>query len=102
MPEWKALRMLSRGPALALIGLLKAYQVVVSPMRGPTCRYYPSCSAYSLAAIRRHGALRGTALAVWRVLRCNPWSKGGVDHVPAERVRRAQGGAAGEKKWASA
>jgi putative membrane protein insertion efficiency factor len=52
-------------------------------MTGPRCKYYPSCSHYGLEAIQRHGALTGSALASWRVLRCNPWSNGGVDDVPA-------------------
>ena len=46
----------------------------------PTCKYHPSCSAYASAAIRKHGLLRGSVKAGWRVLRCNPWSHGGVDH----------------------
>ncbi|WP_291377792.1 membrane protein insertion efficiency factor YidD [Demequina sp.] len=72
-----------RLPALALMGLIRLYQLTVSPLIGPTCKYYPSCSHYGLEAVRRHGALRGTVLAGWRVLRCNPWSNGGVDEVPA-------------------
>lgn len=73
-----------RVPALLLLGLLRFYQIVISPMTGPTCRYYPSCSEYAVRAIRRHGAVRGTGYAVWRVLRCNPWSHGGIDDVPGE------------------
>lgn len=70
--------LLGRGLAL----LVRGYQLIVSPWFGPTCRYYPSCSAYAVTSLRRHGAVRGVALAVWRLLRCNPWSRGGVDHVP--------------------
>jgi putative membrane protein insertion efficiency factor len=77
--------LLRRVPALALIGMIRAYQSVISPMTGPTCKYYPSCSQYALTAVRRHGALRGTGLALWRLLRCNPWSLGGVDDVPPAR-----------------
>lgn len=76
---------LRRVPALTLIGMIRVYQSVVSPMTGPTCKYYPSCSQYALTAVRRHGALRGTGLALWRLLRCNPWSLGGVDDVPEAR-----------------
>ncbi len=76
---------LHRLPAVILIGLLRGYQAVISPMYGPTCKYYPSCSAYALTAVRRHGALKGTGLALWRLLRCNPWSLGGVDDVPPVR-----------------
>ncbi|HWJ10527.1 MAG TPA: membrane protein insertion efficiency factor YidD [Nocardioides sp.] len=65
-----------------LIGLVRAYQLVVSPYLGPTCRYYPSCSAYAVEALRVHGAIKGGWLAVRRLLRCHPWSPGGVDHVP--------------------
>ncbi|MCB7135769.1 membrane protein insertion efficiency factor YidD [Cellulosimicrobium marinum] len=65
--------------------MIRAYQSVISPMTGPTCKYYPSCSQYALTAVRRHGALRGTGLALWRLLRCNPWSLGGVDDVPPTR-----------------
>ncbi|MBD5137948.1 MAG: membrane protein insertion efficiency factor YidD [Ruminococcus sp.] len=65
-----------------LLLLVKFYQRKISPLKTPCCKYYPSCSAYALTAIEKHGALKGTALAVWRVLRCNPWSLGGVDEVP--------------------
>jgi putative membrane protein insertion efficiency factor len=58
------------------------YQRLVSPLLGPRCRYYPSCSSYALEAITLHGALAGLRMSVWRLLRCNPFSPGGVDHVP--------------------
>ncbi|MFC4554793.1 membrane protein insertion efficiency factor YidD [Georgenia faecalis] len=75
--------MSSRNPlTMVLVGLVRAYQLVVSPWFGPRCKYYPSCSAYAITALRVHGPVRGLGLAVWRVLRCNPWSDGGVDHVP--------------------
>ncbi|MEG0874960.1 MAG: membrane protein insertion efficiency factor YidD [Clostridiales bacterium] len=64
-----------------LIYLLKFYQKFISPMHPPCCKYYPTCSQYALEAIRKHGAIKGTAMAVWRVLRCNPFSKGGYDPV---------------------
>ncbi len=73
-----------RLPRYAVMALIKGYQLLVSPLLGPTCKYYPSCSHYGLEAVRSHGALKGTALAAWRVLRCNPWSNGGVDEVPAK------------------
>ena len=63
-------------------GLVRAYQLIVSPWVTVSCKYYPSCSAYALEAVQTHGALRGLRLAGWRLLRCNPWSDGGVDHVP--------------------
>lgn len=65
-------------PALALINL---YRRFVSPLLPPACRFLPSCSEYSAAAIERHGLLRGALLAAWRLLRCNPLSRGGVDPV---------------------
>jgi putative membrane protein insertion efficiency factor len=68
-----------------LLWLIKLYQWTISPLLGPVCRYYPSCSHYGYEAIRRHGAVKGTALTAWRILRCNPWSPGGVDHVPARK-----------------
>lgn len=72
-------------PRLVLVALLRAYQLVISPMTGPSCRYYPSCSAYALLAVQRHGALRGSWLAVRRLARCHPWTPGGVDDVPPAR-----------------
>ena len=65
-----------------LIAMIRAYQIALSPLLGQRCRYYPSCSAYAAEAIRTHGAVRGVGLATWRLLRCNPFSHGGVDHVP--------------------
>ena len=76
-------------PAAVLIGVLRVYQSVISPLTGPTCKYYPSCSQYAIIAIRTHGTLRGTGLALWRILRCNPWSLGGVDDVPPARAKHA-------------
>jgi uncharacterized protein len=68
-----------------LLALIKLYQWTISPLLGPVCRYYPSCSHYGYQAIDRHGATKGTALTAWRILRCNPWSPGGVDHVPPRK-----------------
>ena len=70
-----------------LIWLLKGYRFAISPLYGQICRYHPSCSAYALEAVTRHGSLRGSWLAFKRVLRCNPWSLGGYDPVPPERSR---------------
>ena len=65
---------------------IKAYQWLVSPLLGSRCKYYPSCSDYAVQAIRRFGILRGLVLAGWRLLRCNPWSHGGVDLVEDQRL----------------
>jgi putative membrane protein insertion efficiency factor len=65
-----------------LIGLLKLYRLVVSPLYGNVCRYYPSCSAYALRAVEVHGAVKGPYLAARRLLRCHPWTAGGYDPVP--------------------
>ena len=71
----------------AVTGLIRGYQLTLSPLTGPRCKYHPSCSHYGLQAVRTHGAITGSALAAWRVLRCNPWSNGGVDDVPAPGER---------------
>jgi uncharacterized protein len=70
----------------AAVAPIRVYQRLFSPMVGARCRYYPSCSEYAAQAIGRFGILRGLVLAVWRVLRCNPWSPGGVDHVEDQRL----------------
>ena len=68
--------------AWTLLLLLRAYITFLSPFFGGHCRFYPSCSNYAVEAIRRHGARRGLGLAVWRLLRCNPFNKPGFDLVP--------------------
>jgi hypothetical protein len=65
---------------------IRAYQVLLSPMIGDRCKYYPSCSEYAAQAINRYGILRGLVLAGWRLLRCNPWSRGGFDPVEEQRL----------------
>lgn len=75
-----------------LIGLLRLYRAVVSPVYGDVCRYYPSCSAYALAAVQQHGAAKGSWLAARRVVRCHPWAAGGTDPVPAVFSWRGRGG----------
>lgn len=71
-----------------LLLLVRGYQLFISPLLGPRCRFYPSCSAYAVTALQTHGAVRGTWLAVRRVGRCHPWNPGGVDHVPPARSPR--------------
>lgn len=65
-----------------LISGIRFYQKYISPMYGARCPYIPTCSQYGLEAIEKYGALKGGLLAVWRILRCNPFSKGGYDPVP--------------------
>lgn len=83
-----AVRAVKTAPRSVLIFAIRGYQSVISPLTGPTCKYYPSCSHYGIEAVQRHGAFTGSALAAWRILRCNPWSNGGVDDVPAPGQRR--------------
>lgn len=91
---------LARLFTLPLELLVRAYQLLISPMLPPSCRFYPSCSAYALTALRRFGPIRGTWLAVTRVARCHPWNPGGVDHVP-ERGRDGRPTHRGEEDWPS-
>jgi len=65
-----------------LIGLIQLYRWFLSPLLGQNCRYYPTCSCYAQDSLRRHGALRGSWLALRRILRCHPWHPGGYDPVP--------------------
>ena len=65
-----------------LIFIVKIYKRFISPLKPPCCKYYPTCSAYAVEALRKHGAVKGIILAAWRLLRCNPWSLGGIDYVP--------------------
>ena len=61
---------------------VRAYRLLGSPWVGHGCRFHPSCSAYALEALEKHGGLKGGALALWRILRCNPWGGSGIDNVP--------------------
>ena len=67
---------------------IRAYQRVLSPALPQRCKYHPSCSSYALQAVRSYGILRGLVLAGWRLLRCNPWSRGGLDPVEDQRLFR--------------
>jgi putative membrane protein insertion efficiency factor len=70
-------------PARALLlGMIRLYRMTLSGWLGGQCRFYPTCSHYAEDAIRTHGAIKGSVLATWRVLRCNPFGKGGIDPVP--------------------
>ena len=71
----------------ALIGLVKGYRLLLSPWLGSSCRFEPTCSAYSLQALEKHGAAAGTYLTLARLVRCNPWCNGGHDPVLLEKPR---------------
>ncbi|WP_409299139.1 membrane protein insertion efficiency factor YidD [Peribacillus sp. SCS-26] len=68
-----------------MIGLFKFYQIAISPLKPPSCRFYPTCSSYGKEAVRRFGALKGSYLAVKRILKCHPFHPGGFDPVPERR-----------------
>lgn len=70
---------------IALLPVL-AYQKLVSPFIAPRCRYYPTCSSYAVEAVRTYGVFRGSILAAWRLVRCNPFSDGGFDHVEDQKL----------------
>jgi putative membrane protein insertion efficiency factor len=69
-------------PQQFLMGLVKAYRLLLSPWLGSSCRFEPTCSAYSLQALQQHGAVAGSALTIYRLARCQPWCQGGHDPVP--------------------
>ncbi len=71
-----------------LISCVKFYKKFISPMKGhAVCKYYPSCSSYAIEALEVHGVWKGSLLALWRILRCNPFSKGGYDPVPVRKEK---------------
>lgn len=70
-----------------LIALIRFYQRAISANTQPSCRFTPTCSAYAIEAIERFGAFRGTCLAIWRILRCNPLGKSGYDPVPEKKTQ---------------
>ena len=72
--------------AVILRILIQSYRLVFSPLLAPACRFDPSCSAYALEAVEVHGAVKGSGLALWRVLRCHPWGGWGYDPVPARKT----------------
>ena len=70
------------------IGLVRFYQRHISPLKPSCCRFTPTCSAYAIEAIERFGAFKGTGLAIWRILRCNPWGGHGYDPVPEKKKKK--------------
>ncbi len=77
-----------------LMGIIRFYQKAISPLFPPACRFYPTCSQYAFEAISVHGALKGSYLAIRRILKCHPFHKGGIDPVPPKKER----GKTGKKK----
>ena len=73
-----------------LVAPIRLYQRTISPALPARCKYHPSCSEYAVQAVRRYGVLRGVVLAGWRLLRCNPWSHGGVDFVEDQTLFRTR------------
>ena len=78
----QGVRAVLRAIGWVLILPIRFYQKFISPLTPPTCRFTPTCSHYAVEAIRKHGPFKGLALAVWRILRCNPWGGSGYDPVP--------------------
>ena len=68
--------------SLILVLPIRFYQICISPLLGPSCRFTPTCSEYAKQAIMKHGPIKGLGLAIWRILRCNPWGGSGYDPVP--------------------
>lgn len=75
-------------PRNAGVLLIRGYRAAISPLYGDVCRYYPSCSAYGLGSVQQRGLVIGSALTAWRILRCNPWTAGGIDDVRAAKHSR--------------
>ncbi len=80
MSFWRwAWQALVRLPARLLIGGVRLYKFFLSPLLGQNCRYTPTCSDYFIESVKKHGAIRGAIRGVWRIIRCNPWCRGGYD-----------------------
>jgi uncharacterized protein len=86
-----AVRSLVRVPASVAVVLVCVYRWTIGPLVGGSCKYHPSCSQYTIDALRRYGLTRGLMLAAWRLLRCNPWSHGGVDYAEDQTLFRGAG-----------
>lgn len=74
--------------ARLLQGLIRLYQILLSPFWGSQCRFHPTCSCYAIDALKKHGAIKGGAMAIYRIFRCNPWAKGGFDPVPEKKSKK--------------
>ena len=89
-PFLRGLTTIWRLPRMLLVGVVRLYRIGISPYFSSTCRYTPTCSEYAIVALKEYGALRGTILATWRILRCNPWGGHGHD-PPAWPLKRVKG-----------
>ena len=85
-----AARHVLRLPGYLGVGLVLAYRYTLGVLFPASCKYHPSCSRYAIQALREYGLVRGSVLAGWRLLRCNPWSRGGVDHVQDQKLFRSR------------
>ena len=81
----RIMRLLGKSVAGLLSGIIRGYQLFISPVFPAACRFHPTCSAYAREALKLHGPIRGSWLALWRILRCNPWGGAGDDPVPPPR-----------------
>ena len=81
-----------------MIWLVRLYQRFISPLKSPCCRFTPTCSAYAIEAYKKRGFFIGTILTVWRILRCNPFSKGGYDPVPEKGLRNPKNAGCGDNE----
>jgi putative membrane protein insertion efficiency factor len=84
-------RRLLHAPAYLGVGLVLAYRYTLGTLFPASCKYHPSCSRYAIQALKEYGLVRGSVLVGWRLLRCNPWSRGGVDHVCDQTLFRRHG-----------
>ena len=80
-----------RGPSLVVIRLIRLYQLTIAKALPQRCRFHPSCSEYAVRSVREYGLIRGGAAAAWRVMRCGPWSRGGIDPVKVRLGEVARG-----------
>ena len=81
---------LKRFPGWLMIGVINAYRYAISPFLGNNCRFHPSCSEYAVEAVSRFGILKGSYLALRRLLRCHPWCEGGIDHLPEDNCTESE------------
>lgn len=84
----KALHIIGLPFVWLFVGLIRVYQLVISPLLGPRCKFYPSCSTYAIDSLRHHGPIKGSLLSGYRLCRCHPWQLGGLDPTPPKGAWR--------------